>query len=761
MNKPLFLAAVLAAVLVSILTVGTSLHAQQLTYSNTWAGNTYGGQVYKTVGGWKDSKHVQLSVNDMAVDTDGTVYTDSFWDEGGNEAAIYKNGEIIGRCDNVSHGWGRMGGVAVALDGNYVYEAISQSGDDGANPNLNKNGLRQYPDRGTTWLCIRRFHKDGTSAPFATGLGIFNDMMVVDQLTKGPAKYPAGRIEGMAVRGGMLYVSDSYSNRISAYDLNTMSGTPTVSWQVDSPGKIVFDGSGRLWMLNRASTPTVISYSKSGSLLPLTITFPATVQPSAIAWDAAKDRLLVCDQGVDQDIKFYNPAHLSGSPTIPTSYFGVKGGIHSGGDGAPRPLHFVDPSAVCVDGTGKIYVASSSSVQGCSLMSLESYQPNGALNWQKPLLNLEFVNCDTSDPADDTSVYGTGKHYTVDYSAAPGSGWEFKGYTVDRFRYPDDPRVHIGFDGGVFARRINGALYLFLTQQIGHEIGVLRFDPASGSETAIPYAFLSVGWHEPDAYSWPKSEPGSKAESTEWIWRDANGDGKIDAGEYSDPSANPSIKYRTGWGEWVDSRGDIWQSGHGHIRHFKMHLDASGRPAWDYAAGDVELLDPPTLPGGATWQHGRNPDDDDLARIIYEPTTDTMYLSGFTSEYPDDTKGMWGTCGRVVYRYDRWSKSPVIHQGYPIILSWGTQGDTATKSISLAGDYLFAVEARDPETVSIYNLDTVALTGTLTPDENVGSKGGWVDINYGLSAHLRKDGEYIVFAEEDLYEKSLIYRWKP
>ena len=31
----------------------------------------------------------------------------------------------------------------------------------------------------------------------------------------------------------------------------------------------------------------------------------------------------------------------------------------------------------------------------------------------------------------------------------------------------------------------------------------------------------------------------------------------------------------------------------------------------------------------------------------------------------------------------------------------------------------------------------------------------------GITAHVRKDGEYLVFVEEDYKAKALLYRWHP
>ena len=142
--------------------------AQSLTYSTSWIGNTFGGEAAP---GLPYHKHVQISADDVFVAPDGTVYTDTGWDENGYEAGFYRDGDVRGALEELSHGWGRGGGGAVTADDRYVYAAMTQSGDDGANKNLNANGLRQYPDPKTLWYCVRRFGRDGRSAPFKTGLG--------------------------------------------------------------------------------------------------------------------------------------------------------------------------------------------------------------------------------------------------------------------------------------------------------------------------------------------------------------------------------------------------------------------------------------------------------------------------------------------------------------------------------------------------------------------------------------------------------------
>ncbi|MGQ9523881.1 MAG: hypothetical protein ACUVTZ_03475 [Armatimonadota bacterium] len=59
------------------------------------------------------------------------------------------------------------------------------------------------------------------------------------------------------------------------------------------------------------------------------------------------------------------------------------------------------------------------------------------------------------------------------------------------------------------------------------------------------------------------------------------------------------------------------------------------------------------------------------------------------------------------------------------------------------------IRARDGQTV-----------GFMEPSSEIGEI-GLQDIRECIRAHLRANGEYIVFLEEDWKAKVLVYRWKP
>jgi len=79
---------------------------QNLNYRTTWLGNSFGG----------GPKWVQNFNEQMQVLPDGTVYLASFWDEGGREVGVYRDGDVHRQIR--AHPTVR-GGYAVALGGGY------------------------------------------------------------------------------------------------------------------------------------------------------------------------------------------------------------------------------------------------------------------------------------------------------------------------------------------------------------------------------------------------------------------------------------------------------------------------------------------------------------------------------------------------------------------------------------------------------------------------------------------------------------------
>jgi hypothetical protein len=717
-----------------------SAQSQSLTDTTSWIGNTFGGEVAP---GIPYHKHVQISADDVFVAPDGTVYTDTNWDENGYEAGFYRDGDVRGALEELSHGWGRGGGGAITANDRYVYAAMTQSGDDGVNKDLNANGLRQYPDPKTLWYCVRRFTRDGRSAPFATGMGWKNDMLIVNPAVQGPAiqeaqgHYPDLAVRGLAANAHRLYVSDPAHGQVRVFDTETLA--PVTAWPCDHPGKLTLDPSGRLWVLqtgDAAHRRIVCLDSRTGALLPHSITGPPHWNPVGIAADN-QGHILVADSGPDQNIEMYDvPASLRTITLRKT--FGVRGGIDAAPSGQVGPQRFNQPVGVGIDRLGRLYVYSSGSVAGGGSV-IESYAPSGKRLWR--LLGLEFIDCAEPDPLSETDVYTKEEHFVMDYAKPAGQQWTYQGYTVNAFKYPNDPRRHTGATS-VFVRRIGGKRFLFTTDMYSSELAVFRFAPRTDGEVAVPSALFAKSHFTEGKIVWPVSQPAKG----EWLWRDKDGSGQLRATEFEQPGTGKDAPDSWGWS--VDSRGDIWQAtDRAGLREFPcLGLDPHGSPVYSYAT-----LKTVPMPAPFT----------ELCRAEYQPETDTLFLAGYTTEHPHKG-GEWGSVGTEVVRYDHWSAgspAPALR----IVLPYDGKRDAQLyiKAMCLAGDYLFAAESRDPERVFVYSLRTGVLQGTMQPDKTVGSSSGWIDTPYGIRAVKRASGEYLIFAEEDLDAKVILYRWRP
>jgi hypothetical protein len=139
-------------------------------------------------------------------------------------------------------------------------------------------------------------------------------------------------------------------------------------------------------------------------------------------------------------------------------------------------------------------------------------------------------------------------------------------------------------------------------------------------------------------------------------------------------------------------------------------------------------------------------------RSEYLPETDTMYLSGQTKDRPI-SHGEWGTAGTVIVRYDEWSKRPRLR--YRIDLPY-VGAKQFIVSIAYAGELAFAVDCKSAE-VFVYSIRDGSLVGSMKPGPEVHGESGWVDFRDAIRAMRRKDGSYLVFAEEDYKGKSLVY----
>ncbi|QEH38851.1 hypothetical protein OJF2_74610 [Aquisphaera giovannonii] len=724
------LAATMPAVLLPLLAGHSAARAEdarRLDAKVSWIGNTYPG----------GKRWVPQDVRAICVLADGTAYTNVPWDEGGGQVAVIKDGQVLGHAGH-THGWGQEGGEAIAANGNYVFIGQSMGNEGGG---LEDPGT--WPPKGKAWFGIsRRLRSDVTKpAPFPGGKGGKGDTLrecflpVVEVDDREKADLP-----GLVADDRRVYASSPRDGRIEVLDAETMK--TVARWPIDRPGPIALDASGGLWVLQAGEGPEparVVRLSPDGDPSPQRVELTAGSAPTSLAIDG-RGRLLVADDGPDQHILIYED--ILRSPRA-AGTFGARGGIYAGTPGAVGPLKLNRPAAVGADAAGNILIASDGQTGGGGTV-LESYRPDGSLNCR--LLGVEFVDMADFDPASDADIFTKEEHFVADFSRPRGQEAGYVGYTVHRFKYPEDPRLHI-WSAGAWVRRIAGRRFLFVNEMNAGPLQVYRFDPEQEGEIAVPsglFAPRRLTSEKDDA--WPPHQPTEGG----WVWCDANGDGRFDASEYKGTGRDePDAQ---GW--WVDSVGNVWRATEADgIREFRFDgLDAKGNPVWDFAA--IRSFPKP-------------PEFDRVKRLRYDAAADVMYLGGTTREHANQH---WKPMGPVICRYDHWSRGP-SRPTWRIVAPYarGSQGHESCEPMGfdVAGEYLFLPYTGSSKPlgfrtghVEVFRAGDGRRVGYLEPSEDVGEI-GLQDIRECLVARRRADGEYVILMEEDYKAKILMYRWRP
>jgi len=712
------------------------------TCTVSWIGNSFPGA----------EKWVQQDIEDICVTADGTVYAVVPWDEAGGEVMVYRDGDVVAVARH-THGWGYHGGSAIAVNDEFVYfgQQVENEGGHLVDPNT-------WPPKDHDWYGIaRRSRADvRTPVPFAAAKGGQGDTLaggfaVVHELPHGRA----GAIAGLWATAQRLYASCPYDDTIRVFDADSMELIH--SWLMTRPGRMCMDSEGRLWVIQKAGSgeaARILCFSPDGQRLPQRIDLAPDVVPYDLCIDShewirgagnARDELLVTDIGRAQQVLRYG--NLDGEPKA-RGFLGVPQGIYSMPRGRFRPLHFNHPVGVGVDGRGNVYVASSASSAreaggGGGSTVLESYTSQTELNWR--LFGLAFVDGADLDPAGGSPlhVYTKEEHFLLDLDRRGGLPWNYQGYTVNTFMYPEDPRLHI-WSAGAWIRRIAGRRFLFVHDMNAQFLQIYRFDYPAGREAATPSGFFAKSHVKIDG--WPPHQP---AEG-EWIWRDRNGNGAFDPDEYDRRAGDaPSSQ---AW--WVDREGSIWQaSERDGIRQFPFQgFDAVGNPIWDYATM-VQFEKPAEL--------------ERVKRLRYDAEADAMYLGGVTAEHANQH---WKPMGPVICRYDHWSR-PNRTRRWRIVAPYarGSSGHSSCEPMGfdVAGDCLFVpYTGRSKELgfdmghVEIFAADSGQSVDSMEPSPEIGEI-GLQDIRECLTAHRLPSGEYLVFLEDDFKAKIVVYRWKP
>ena len=459
------------------------------------------------------------------------------------------------------------------------------------------------------------------------------------------------------------------------------------------------------------------------------VSFPELRVPTALAL-ANDGTLMIADSGDGprQQVLFYDVSDPSKPKLV--REFGQRGGIGSGVPGVVTPLKFWGIRGIGMDAQNNIYVAQSE--MGTVL---RKFTPQGKLVWQ--IYGLFFVDLARPDPSTDgADVWGIQEHFRMDYSQPPGEQANWVGYSLDRHKYPNDPRglmfVKQSGEHGLTSPQIvylEGHRFQFTGGMFASNfINIFRYD----GEIAVPAGAI-LQWDGPlfnTNQKWPPFRPQPNAPT---IWRDLNGDGDYQAGEYA-----PNTDLVKPGPFWVDKKGDIWMA-YGFFRYDFQGLDGKGNPI--YRADKVTKME---LPDGMK----------NVARVWYDSDSDTLVAAeqGVNEAGEDDMRHI----GRIFVCRD-------YLKGNRKTVSFMSGAGAEASVITAAGDYIFSGGWKERARVYVNRIADGAAVGVFDPGATVGGveNTGWVDVLTGISALRRADGTYLVFIEDDYKAKDVLYRWAP
>ena len=491
------------------------------------------------------------------------------------------------------------------------------------------------------------------------------------------------------------------------------------------------DKSGRTWKLN---VQYVDPKNNEWDFVPRSITcdgkevnFPELDVPTALAL-ANDGSLMIADSQTSprQQVLYYDISDVTKPKLLKA--FGAYGGIACGTPGVVTPMKFWGIRGIGTDKDENVYVAMSE--MGTVLRKLT---PRGKLVWQ--LYDHFFVDVACADPlTDGRDVWGIQEHYVMDYSKSAGKEASWVGYSLDRHKYPNDPRgltfVKQQGEHGLTSPQIvylKGKRFMFVGGMFASNfINIFRFD----GEIAVPSGLI-MQWGNPlyrTNLSWPPNRPKGS-----FIWRDRNGDGDYQRNEFE----KNTDRVEPG-PFWVDKKGNIWMA-YGFFRYDFQGLDDKGNPI--YSADKVAVMEPPK--GMKT-----------VARVWYDSDRDILVAA----EQGADERGHSDMrhIGRIFVCRNYLA-------GNRDAVSFTSGAGPEAACVAAAGDYVFTGGWKERGRIHVNRLADGADIGALDPGPSLGgvNSTGWIDLLTGITAHQRADGEYLVFVEEDYRGKVILYRWKP
>jgi hypothetical protein len=398
-----------------------------------WIGNTFGmGELINPGASTTDDfnrKWVQNFCENAWVSADGRVYTHSHWDEGSRAGGIYQNGDVVGQLASPTKVVFARDGAIVG-DGSYIYAT----------------SVIDWTNWRREGFGIRRFHMNGSSAPWDEGEGYANSYLVITETGEPPL--PA-RLAIDPSRNELFVLT---TDAVLVFSTLTMSKTPvaTIPLEVNPVDPeaarlhdMVSDRAGKLWIMRTKNLIERTDHRLISDGLTISGDFGANPRLSM----AHDGRLMVWDDKLLQ-VRFYTHP---GTAQQSVSTFGAEGGIYSGVRGQRQPDKLLPrATSLGTDAEGNLYMTWGSAVPP-SFTEVRSWTPQGEMRWE--VMSHLFVHCGGFDRASDgNEIFTTQTRYTMDYRQPAGKKWTYASFLWDREDEPQIPAI----GGGVIVRWLDG-----------------------------------------------------------------------------------------------------------------------------------------------------------------------------------------------------------------------------------------------------------------------------------------------------------------